>query len=212
MFCFRTFNTPGVFPYRCLPHSFAIGGGFTGMTGAVTVANSVARRPIIAITRPTNGQILMAPSFTIETGNVIDPDGSVVSVEFFRSNGTGPVSIGMDTSAPFTATVTNLTSGGYTLTARATDNTGLISTSAPVVIVVQTPQIQLTAPGLTEGGLFRFNFNTISGTTYRIEGSTTTDSVVPMAEIGSLTATSSVSTFTDPESRSYRMYRVRLEP
>jgi hypothetical protein len=208
-------SAPGVFPYRCQPHSFAVGGGrFGGMTGAVTVAASVVRPPLVMLTQPANQQIFPSPaSFVLEAGCAIDPDGTVASVEFFQANGGSPVSIGTDTSSPFNVPVNILTPGSYTFTARATDNTGLISTSAPVVITVQAPpEIRLAAPAFNGGGLFQFNFNSVSGVTYRIDGSTATDSVLPMAEVGSLTATGAVSTFVDPTPRTYRMYRVRLEP
>jgi len=215
MFCNRTFNTAGNFPYRCLPHSFQSGGGFSGMTGSITVANNVVRPPIVVLTQPANQQSFTAPAaFVIEAGCAIDPDGTVTQVQFFQASGGGaPSLIGTDTSSPFNAPAVILTPGTYTLTARATDNAGLISTSAPVVVTVQAPpDIRLAAPSFTDAGLFRFNFNSISGITYRIDGSANMDSVVPMTEIGSLTATGAVSTFVDPDQRSYRMYRVRLEP
>ena len=215
MFCNVTFDSLGVFPYRCVPHSFAAGGGrFSGMTGGVAVVSTILRPPLVTIARPLANETFAAgASFTIETGNVIDPDGSVTNVEFFASAAGEPVSIGNDPTAPFAVTVaTGLASGTYMLTARATDNTGIASTSAPVAITIEGAEIRLTAPSVGQGSLFQFNYNSTPGMIYVIEGSTTLNSVLPMAPLATNTATGSISTFTDPEQRLYRMYRVRFGP
>ncbi|HXG49464.1 MAG TPA: Ig-like domain-containing protein, partial [Methylomirabilota bacterium] len=128
-FCNVTFNNPGFFPYRCRPHSSAVGGGFQGMTGAVTVANSVVRPPVIQVASPTNGQVFAGGSAVpVRTANVFDPDGRVLAVMFLVDG----VPAGGDVEAPFEAELTGLASGTRVLTAVAMDNAGLSTTSAPV--------------------------------------------------------------------------------
>jgi uncharacterized protein (TIGR03437 family) len=61
-----------------------------------------------------------------------DPNGSVTQVAFYQ-NGT---LISTDSSSPWSAVWTNVPKGSYTLTAVATDNSGLRTTSAPVSITV----------------------------------------------------------------------------
>ena len=52
--------------------------------------------------------------------------GTVSLVEFFQ----GTTKIGQATAAPYTVSWTNVAAGAYNLTARATDNSGGITTSA----------------------------------------------------------------------------------
>jgi len=55
-------------------------------------------------------------------------------VEFYQ----GLTKIGEDTSAPYSYTWSNVVAGTYTLTAKATDNTGATVTSSPVSITVNS--------------------------------------------------------------------------
>lgn len=61
-----------------------------------------------------------------------DPDGSVVRVEFLAN---GAV-LGEDAAAPYAFSWAGAPAGTHTLTVRATDNVGAVTTSAPVTISV----------------------------------------------------------------------------
>ena len=61
-----------------------------------------------------------------------DPDGTVARVEFFN----GATKLGEDTTAPYTTQWNVGAAGRYTVTARATDNTGAATTSNPITITV----------------------------------------------------------------------------
>jgi subtilisin family serine protease len=87
--------------------------------------------PTVSITGPAPGATFQEPA-TIPIAASASDSGSIYSVEFF-ANG---VSIGIDTSAPYAGTGVNVPAGNYTLTAKATDNLGAQTTSAPVSIVV----------------------------------------------------------------------------
>lgn len=62
-----------------------------------------------------------------------DADGRVTRVEFFA----GATKVGEDTTTPYAITWRDPPSGTHQLTARATDDDGATSTSAPVRITVR---------------------------------------------------------------------------
>jgi plastocyanin len=133
----HTFNSPGTFPYFCVPHR-------AFQRGTVIVQASANPPPSISITAPQGGANIAAGIATTITANATD-NGSVTSVQFF-DNGNP---IGTDTSAPYSVSVT-LASGAHTLTARATDNQGASTTSTGVTVTVssqnQPPVISITSP------------------------------------------------------------------
>jgi plastocyanin len=194
--CTVTFNTLGAFGYHCIPHQLF------GMTGTITVSGPNLP-PVVSISSPANGAVVASP-FNL-SANGSDLGGSVTSVQFFN----GAASLGTDTSRPFSIPVSSLAPGSYSLVARAVDNTGLMSTSAPVNITVVTPvDIQLLSPSAGTDG-FKFNFTANPGLRYVVEGSANVTSPSPFVPLATNVANASVMTFTDPASnRSNRAYRV----
>jgi hypothetical protein len=89
--------------------------------------------PSASLTSPANGATFTSPAKLSLAANASDADGTVVRVEFFN-NGTN---LGEDTSAPYTLRWNVGAVGTYTLTARATDNAGAITTSSAVTITVR---------------------------------------------------------------------------
>jgi hypothetical protein len=112
----------------------------------ITVGTPVNSPPIVAITAPAGGASFNAPAGVTVTASASDPGGSVASVEFF-SNGT---SVGIRTALPYSVALTGLAAGSYAFTAKATDNLGLSTLSAPVDITVVTPNslpsVAITSP------------------------------------------------------------------
>jgi hypothetical protein len=90
--------------------------------------------PFVSITSPANNTTIAAPGSITISVNATDLDGSVTNVEFF-ANGS---KLGEDASAPFSYHWLNIPSGTYALTAVATDNFGLASTSSVVQMHVST--------------------------------------------------------------------------
>ncbi len=112
-------------------------------TTSTTATVSVDVPPTVAITAPASGAILSAPATVTVTATAADADGTVTRVDFF-SNGTP---VGSATAAPYSATLNSLGSGTYLLTAVATDNAGLTTTSTGVSVTVDTPPtVTLTSP------------------------------------------------------------------
>jgi GH18 family chitinase/chitodextrinase len=104
--------------------------------------------PTVAITAPTVNAIFTAPATVSIAASASDSDGTITNVEFFQ----GSVKLGEDASAPYTFSWTTVAAGTYSLTTRATDNAGGMTTSAAVSITVNgtqtnTPPVTaITAP------------------------------------------------------------------
>ncbi|MDX1979231.1 MAG: Ig-like domain-containing protein [Bryobacteraceae bacterium] len=101
-----------------------------GSGGAAAVNNP----PAVSIAAPANNAAFTAPASIIINANASDPDNNLARVEFYN----GASKLGEDTTAPFSFTWNNVAAGGYTLTAKAVDTAGLMS-SASVNVVVSAP-------------------------------------------------------------------------
>ncbi|MFZ6723375.1 RHS repeat-associated core domain-containing protein [Undibacterium sp. Ji49W] len=86
--------------------------------------------PSISLT--ANPVSAIAPVTINLNATATDTDGTVAKVEFFN----GTTSIATVTTAPFNINWTNVAPGNYSITARATDNLGAVSTSASVLVNV----------------------------------------------------------------------------
>ncbi|SDY77573.1 Chitinase [Lysobacter sp. yr284] len=103
--------------------------------------------PTVALTAPANGASFAAGATIAVTANAADANGSVAQVQFFR----GGTSLGVDTTAPYSATWTNAAAGSYAITAVATDNDGASTTSAAANITVTTGTPDTTPPSVPAG-------------------------------------------------------------
>ena len=88
--------------------------------------------PSVSITTPTNNANFGAPATISIAANAVDTDGTVTKVDFY--NGTSL--IGSSTVAPYGYNWSDVPPGNYTLTAKATDNSGNLTTSTSVNITV----------------------------------------------------------------------------
>ena len=158
------------------------------MNANKTMTASFTVPPTVAITAPTNGAVLDVPDFAFNA-IVTDADGSVTKVDFYL-NGTLAATI---TNAPFNLIVSNVASGLYSLTAKATDNTGGAGTSAPVSITVSLPPPVITAFSPQSGPIG--SSITVSGANFSRHPSSNAvyfgavRAVVTAAETNSLTVT-----------------------
>jgi hypothetical protein len=134
----------------------------------ITVGTSNAP-PTVALTSPTNNAQFISGTAVNMTANAADANGTVTKVEFFA----GTTKLGEDISSPYTFTWNNAANGTHVLTARATDNGGLITTSAPVSIAVNpnnAPVVSITAP-LNNATFMGGNAITITATATDVNGS-----------------------------------------
>jgi hypothetical protein len=91
--------------------------------------------PTVMITSPTNGATFTTPADIPITAEASDSDGRISLVEFFHND----TKLGEATNSPYTFRWTNVASGNYTLTAKATDDLEATSSSSPVSITVANP-------------------------------------------------------------------------
>ncbi len=101
-------------------------------SGSVNVTVNPNQPPSVTLTSPTNNASFAAPATITLTATAADTDGTIASVQLL--NGAGVVAT--LTSPPYTFTLTNVTAGSYTFTAKATDNNGAITTSAAANVTV----------------------------------------------------------------------------
>src|SRR5262249_18393449 len=90
--------------------------------------------PTVSITSPVNGAALVRPTNLTINVTATEADGFITNVQFFADG----LNLGNDTNSPFSLTWTNVPTGTFALTARATDDLGVTRTSAVVNITVAT--------------------------------------------------------------------------
>lgn len=94
--------------------------------------------PTVSIVSPTNESVFLAPAHFTIVADAADVDGAIAEVKFLMQStnlGTvGPVKL----ANQYSTGVTNVPVGDYILTVVVTDNGGLSSTSAPVIIHVRS--------------------------------------------------------------------------
>jgi GH18 family chitinase/chitodextrinase len=112
------------------------------VTVTVTTAAPVNQLPSVSLTSPANGTSTTAPATFNLTATASDVDGSVAKVEFYN----GAILLFTDNVAPYAYSWTNVAVGSYSITAKATDNTGAIATSSAVTVSVVAPGGACTAP------------------------------------------------------------------
>ncbi len=107
------------------------------------ISNVPSAAPSVAITSPANNSIFQTPISITLNASASDSDGVITLVEFFASG----TKLGEDGTTPYSFTWNNVPAGSYVLTARATDSSGLLSTSAPITINVNFAGTALVARG-----------------------------------------------------------------
>jgi hypothetical protein len=177
--------------------------------------------PTVSLTSPSQGATFTAPASIALAASASDSDGSVTKVDFYA----GGTLLGTDTTAPYTFSWSNVASGNYALTAKATDNEGGEKTSAPVSIAVTTSGGPTTLAlqnglngysGMVDASLRSDNATTNYGgaTTLLADGKPDYSSVMRWdlsAIPTSATLVSASLTFyvEDPSSSSYELYALK---
>lgn len=94
---------------------------------------STAAAPKVSITAPATGASFIAPASVTIQATASDSGGTVSSVAFYN----GGTLLGTSTASPYSFSWTNVAGGTYSLTAIATNNSGLSTTSSAVSITVK---------------------------------------------------------------------------
>lgn len=120
---------------------------FNAFVVRTVTGGSANTAPTVAISSPGNGAVYTAPATVSISVNAADPNGSISKVEIFQ----GANLLATLTSAPFNFAWNNVGVGSYSLTAKATDNSGAVSASSPVAINVNSapnipPTVSIASP------------------------------------------------------------------
>ena len=162
-------------------------GNFDGWIDEVAVRNvrtggSSDVPPVVSLTSPINGSTYSGILNIPLTATASDADGSVSKVEFYQ----GATKLGQATASPYTMVWSNVAVGSYSLTARATDNAGAVTTSSAVSITVNTG-----APGTVATPAITPNGGTFSNPVSVTLASTTSGAVIHYTINGSTPSASS---------------------
>ncbi|MEP6922084.1 MAG: Ig-like domain-containing protein [bacterium] len=103
--------------------------------GMFSIGISTGQLPTVNITSPASGASFDPPANITINATAGDSDGFISKVDFFADN----TIIGTAIAMPYSVTWTNASGGPHVLTARATDNSGNTTVSAPINISVTGP-------------------------------------------------------------------------
>jgi len=96
---------------------------------------NVNQLPSVSLIAPLQNSNFVAPAAITISATASDTDGNIQKVEFYQ----GATKIGEDTSSPYSFEWSAVSSGSYSLTAKAFDNIGGSAVSTAVQIVVANP-------------------------------------------------------------------------
>jgi hypothetical protein len=118
--------------------------------GKVTFGNAVGNvAPTVSITSPANNTSFVAPAGITLNADAADADGTVSKVDFYN----GSTLLGSDATAPYSYSWTGVAAGNYSITAKATDNAGAVTTSSAIAVVVTPAPIVQSPYGGTAWGI-----------------------------------------------------------
>jgi hypothetical protein len=103
--------------------------------------------PIVTLTSPANNAQFTSPATINLTASASDADGNIAKVEFYN----GATKLAESTALPYQFGWTNVAAGTYSFSAKATDNKGVITTSATAV--VQVTSATVTPPANTDADI-----------------------------------------------------------
>jgi hypothetical protein len=176
-----------------------LGGSRTSAAVNITVTSAGNQLPTITLTSPIAGATFIAPASVAMAATASDPDGSIAAVDFY----VGSQLVATDTSSPYTATWSNVSTGTYNVFAVARDNSGATRTSTTVSISVTLSATRPTSISFNASP----DHNTTNLTSYVVALRRATDSLsaAPVAtrDLGKPTPVSGVitvdiSTLVDP--------------
>jgi hypothetical protein len=155
--------------YSLTAKALASSGNLTSSAVQITAAQAPNQPPTVSLTSPTNNASFLTPATIAIAATAADTDGSVTKVEFYS----GSTKLGEDAMSPYTFSWTGMATGTYTVTAKAIDNQGAITTSGTVTVIVYSqsspdPTADLIGPGCVYQNavqIFEVNANKLANAT-----------------------------------------------
>jgi regulation of enolase protein 1 (concanavalin A-like superfamily) len=99
---------------------------------SISSSTPANKPPTVSLTAPAQGATFTAPATINLAATASDPENQLARVEFYN----GSTLIASDTTAPFTAALSSVAAGTYSLTAVAVDAAGNRTTSSAVSVTV----------------------------------------------------------------------------
>lgn len=112
---------------------------------SASAAHAANVLPSVSLTTPVANAQYTAPAAVPLTAVASDPDGTIASVTYYR----GTTWIGSSSVAPYSVHWSTAAAGTYSITARATDNLGGVTISAPISVVMKVnaaPTVAIVSP------------------------------------------------------------------
>jgi RHS repeat-associated protein len=104
-------------------------------------ANLSGTAPIITVTAPTATQSFTAPAQVTNSATVTVGTSAISNVVFYLRTAGAPTVIGLDSTAPYSVTWSNVAGGHYSIYAVATDVVGRMGQSSDVTFFVNSPPV-----------------------------------------------------------------------
>jgi Bacterial Ig domain len=95
---------------------------------------AAAPPPTVSVTHPATGATFHPPAQITITADAKDRNGGVTKVDFYANS----TLLGSDGTSPYSFSWSGVPPGSYSLTARATNSLGALTTSSPVNITVRS--------------------------------------------------------------------------
>jgi uncharacterized repeat protein (TIGR01451 family) len=127
--------------------SYSLTAVATDNLGRTTVSSPVGitvnNPPNISITTSSNQDVPTSPAQITINADASDADGTISKVDFYQ----GTTLLATDVTSPYAYTWSNVAAGNYSITAKATDSLGAVTTSNTISLSVNAkPSVNLTTP------------------------------------------------------------------
>ena len=180
-------------------------GGAAYLFGSVGLP--LNQSPAVRLTSPQDGTNFVACSRIALTAEANDSDGAIRKVEFFL----GSTKVGEVVSPPYNFSWTSETTGNFTVLAKATDNLGATTWSAPVSFTVTVPMLaDLRSPVMLTTNRFHFCLIGGAGKVFTIQTSSDLANWIPWLTVTNVTGVFPITD--DGANGSYRFYRAVQQP
>lgn len=139
-----TLTTPGTYALVARAYdSFGAAANSPAKTITIHAGAPGNNPPAVNLSSPLQGAVYLPSASIPVSAAASDPDGSVNRVEFLLNDAL----LAVMTAAPYTFSLPGLSVGNHTFKARAYDNLGVRTDSAPVTVTVNTPPtVGMTQP------------------------------------------------------------------
>ncbi len=137
-----------------------VGAGSSFFVSTIQFASIVGTPPTVTLTAPANNSTYTTLETVTLTATAADADGTVSKVDFYD----GTTLLGSDNTSPYSYSWTGMSAGTHTLTAVATDNMGLSTTSTAITVTVQGVQAPYKGTAASIPGTIQFEEYDLGGT------------------------------------------------